>query len=247
MGYGTVIAYEGQVLPDGTHQVVRTHAGGETSPLDPRLDLLDKSPSGLAWGYRGSGAAQLAFAILMDHLQDEERALGLFQDFKERVVATCDQAAGWRLSAADVDAELAALGSGQHAEGAAGPAAPRRVPPASAGGQRTERVVALADKRRALPDEEADAALRRLLKVARGDTGHAKYCANLLLSWWNAQSCGGWDPIDLWAVSPSVGQDMLCLLAFIRSHHDYPPRYGLRADFEELLRRWRPHLLDPAG
>ena len=97
---------------------------------------------------------------------------------------------------------------GQRAEVAVEPAVRRGVLPALKGKQPSARVVALADRRRALPDEEADAAFRRLLKIARGDTGHAKYCANLLLSWWNARICGRSAPASArtcCASSPSSG------------------------------------------
>jgi hypothetical protein len=36
--------------------------------LDPRLDLYNHSPTGFAWGYGGSGPAQLALALLADVL-----------------------------------------------------------------------------------------------------------------------------------------------------------------------------------
>jgi hypothetical protein len=37
-------------------------------PLTPRLDLWNHSPTGFEWGYGGSGPAQLALALLADHL-----------------------------------------------------------------------------------------------------------------------------------------------------------------------------------
>jgi len=55
-------------------------------PLNPRLDLYNHSPSGFEWGYGGSGPAQLALAILADHLADDEQALNLYQRFKWAVI-----------------------------------------------------------------------------------------------------------------------------------------------------------------
>jgi len=55
--------------------------------LEPRLDLRNHSPTGFEWGYGGSGPAQLALAILCDALNDDERALRHYQDFKRRVIA----------------------------------------------------------------------------------------------------------------------------------------------------------------
>jgi len=55
-------------------------------PLNPRLDLYNHSPTGFEWGYCGSGPAQLALAILADHLADDREALNLYQRFKWAVV-----------------------------------------------------------------------------------------------------------------------------------------------------------------
>lgn len=57
--------------------------------LDPRLDLMDRSPSGFAWGYRGSGPRQLALAILA-HACSEDTAMREHQRFKEEVIAKQD-------------------------------------------------------------------------------------------------------------------------------------------------------------
>jgi Family of unknown function (DUF6166) len=54
--------------------------------LNPRLDLYNHSPTGFEWGYCGSGPAQLALAILADHLSDDREALNLYQRFKWAVV-----------------------------------------------------------------------------------------------------------------------------------------------------------------
>ncbi len=56
------------------------------SPL-PSLKLQNHSPDGFNWGYRGSGPAQLALAILLDATLNEEVALANYQDFKDKFVA----------------------------------------------------------------------------------------------------------------------------------------------------------------
>jgi Family of unknown function (DUF6166) len=66
---------------------VRVHDQNGTRPLALRLDLRNHSPTGFAWGYGGSGPAQLALALLADALGDDERALQLYQAFKFRVTA----------------------------------------------------------------------------------------------------------------------------------------------------------------
>ena len=48
----------------GPGTVVREDANGVWTPLDPRYDLRNHSPTGFAWGYGGSGPSQLALAIL---------------------------------------------------------------------------------------------------------------------------------------------------------------------------------------
>lgn len=55
--------------------------------LNPRLDLWNHSPTGFEWGYGGSGPAQLALALLADHLDNDDEAVALHQDFKRMVVA----------------------------------------------------------------------------------------------------------------------------------------------------------------
>jgi hypothetical protein len=37
------------------------------------------------------------------------------------------------------------------------------------------------------------AALARLIKIAKGDTGQSRRVADFLLAWWNAGSCGSFD------------------------------------------------------
>ncbi len=59
--------------------------------LDWRLDLWNHSPSGLEWGYEGSGPAQLALAILADYLDNDDEAVQLHQDFKRTCIAHMDK------------------------------------------------------------------------------------------------------------------------------------------------------------
>jgi hypothetical protein len=55
-------------------------------PLNPRRDLRCHSPTGFEWGYGGSGPAQLALALCADALGDDERAMRVYQHFKNRAV-----------------------------------------------------------------------------------------------------------------------------------------------------------------
>jgi hypothetical protein len=91
-------------------------------PLNPRLDLWSHSPSGLEWGYGGSGPAQLALAILAQHLgaggpqtREAREAVRLHQDFKWMVTAGLPRA-GWSLSGEEVAQHLAELRAGREVE-----------------------------------------------------------------------------------------------------------------------------------
>jgi hypothetical protein len=96
---------------------MRTYVGGRSlagaqvtvdgAPLDPRFDLKRLSPTGFEWTYEGSGPAQLALALLADHLGDDARALALYQPFMRTVVAELDNS--WELTSAEIDAALAVL------------------------------------------------------------------------------------------------------------------------------------------
>ncbi|CAM5277794.1 hypothetical protein ATER59S_00348 [Aquamicrobium terrae] len=75
---------------------------GVLHALDPRLDLRNHSPTGFSWGYSGSGPAQLALAILCHALHCDERAVELYQEFKDAVVAHFDQTGPWHLTTDEV-------------------------------------------------------------------------------------------------------------------------------------------------
>jgi hypothetical protein len=74
-------------------------------PLNPRLDVWNHSPNGFEWGYGGSGPAQLALALLFDHLGNDGEAVTLHHDFKRMVVAQLPYR-GWELTSRQMDAWL---------------------------------------------------------------------------------------------------------------------------------------------
>ena len=49
--------------------------------------IWNHSPDGFAWGYCGSGPAQLALAILLEFIKEENIVICLYQDFKFDVIA----------------------------------------------------------------------------------------------------------------------------------------------------------------
>jgi len=71
--------------------------------LNPRHDIVNHSPDGFAWGYEGSGPAQLAFALLSDHLQDDVHVLAIYQIFKRILIATLPAHEDWKLTPKTID------------------------------------------------------------------------------------------------------------------------------------------------
>ncbi len=78
-------------------------------PLDPAYGVRCISDKGFEWSYEGAAPAQLALAILADHLGDGQKALAHHERFMARVVANFDNE--WEMTSADVDAALRVLGT----------------------------------------------------------------------------------------------------------------------------------------
>src|SRR5580704_15535648 len=76
-------------------------------PLSPRYDLKRLSATGFEWTYQGAGPAQLALAVLADHLGAAVQALALYGPFMARVVAQLDNS--WELTSTDIDMAIAEL------------------------------------------------------------------------------------------------------------------------------------------
>jgi hypothetical protein len=73
-------------------------------PLAPRYDLKRLSKTGFEWTFEGPGPAQLALALLADHLGDDGEALRRYEAFMRDVVAHLDNA--WRLTSAEIEEAL---------------------------------------------------------------------------------------------------------------------------------------------
>jgi uncharacterized protein (DUF2249 family) len=76
-------------------------------PLPLRLDLANHSPTGFAWGYGGSGPAQLALALLADHFGDDAKALRLYQRFKHVCIGRLPIDEDFILTSAQIDQVIA--------------------------------------------------------------------------------------------------------------------------------------------
>lgn len=97
--------YHGERTADGDNRVwvlTRTDRDlpPERSELDLRLEVRNHSPTGFAWGYGGSGPAQLALALLMDALSDQAMALSHYQEFKRDHVARWTNS--WSITAEEI-------------------------------------------------------------------------------------------------------------------------------------------------
>ncbi|HEX2255635.1 MAG TPA: DUF6166 domain-containing protein [Afifellaceae bacterium] len=94
--------YIGDRQIDGTARVTVRRPDQVRRLLDPRLDLARHSPSGLEWGFGGSGPAQLALALAADVLGDDRRALAVHQDLKWELTARLPATRGWARSEAEI-------------------------------------------------------------------------------------------------------------------------------------------------
>ena len=88
------------------------------------------------------------------------------------------------------------------------------------------------------------AALERLIAIAQSDTGQARRVADFLLAWWNAGECGGFDLTNLWGVDASIAEDMVIVFGYVARANAYPDTLGFNAEFQSIVRGWRPELAD---
>jgi Family of unknown function (DUF6166) len=90
--------YAGQRTIDG---LVVTVDGKQ---LDERYDVKRFTKYGFEWTYEGESPRQLALAILLDYLGDNDRAIRLAEPFMQEVVANLDN--DWTISGDQIDAFL---------------------------------------------------------------------------------------------------------------------------------------------
>jgi len=87
--------------------------GRSPYPMQERQDIINHSPTGIAWGYGGSGPAQCSLAILMDYLGDEATARMLYQDFKFHSIARLPGNEAWALTGTEIERAIVAIGQRQ--------------------------------------------------------------------------------------------------------------------------------------
>jgi len=73
--------------------------GTATKQLFPTRSqkLYNHSPDGFNWGYGGSGSSQLALALMLYYLNDEQKALQWYQTFKWAIIAKLPQGADFQI------------------------------------------------------------------------------------------------------------------------------------------------------
>jgi hypothetical protein len=98
---GHVRTFEGKRTIDG---LVVTVDGRR---LDEHYAVKRFTTWGFEWTYEGDSPQQLALAILVEHLQDNGRAIRLSEAFMRKVVANLDN--DWVLTGAEIDKAIGEL------------------------------------------------------------------------------------------------------------------------------------------
>src|ERR1700676_5823260 len=102
--------YTGRIINDNEISDVDrivVNGKGKTLDLEASLKIVNHSPTGFCWGYAGSGPAQLAFAILLDHFNgDVVRAKALYMDFKFKVIARLPMDENFVLTDAQIESAI---------------------------------------------------------------------------------------------------------------------------------------------
>ena len=85
-------------------------------------------------------------------------------------------------------------------------------------------------------------ALRRLLVLARDDSGQRTRVREFLLAWWNAQRCGGFDVMDVGSLDAELAADVVLIFGMIARFRLYPSDLSadIVAEFRELHAYWHP-------
>lgn len=94
--------YRGDRTLDG----LKVTVDGE--PLDPRTDIKKISENGFEWSYEGPEPAQLALAMLAEHLGEEQAALAKHQAFMKEIVANFNNE--WEMTEEDIAIALENIG-----------------------------------------------------------------------------------------------------------------------------------------
>ncbi|WP_188884579.1 DUF6166 domain-containing protein [Halarchaeum grantii] len=103
---------EGEIRYVGSREygqvLVTKHPEGERLTPERSLTIARHSPGGFAVGYRGSGPAQLALAILLDYTDNASLARDHYQTFTDEVISQLEYGADgtWTITDADIEQAL---------------------------------------------------------------------------------------------------------------------------------------------
>jgi hypothetical protein len=97
------IVYKGGRMPSG-RTYVTVHEEGK--PVRQLKHFVRHSPDGFEWGYGGSGPAELARCILLDHFGEDGRKVrsladSFYQDFKRTFIERI-QADEWAIADTEI-------------------------------------------------------------------------------------------------------------------------------------------------
>ena len=99
-----LVRYEGRYDSERDVYSVEVFKPGRAPyPLQERQDIVNHSPTGIAWGYGGSGPAQCSLAILMDYFGETDLVRRLYQEFKFRVIAKLPRDENWSLTGTQIE------------------------------------------------------------------------------------------------------------------------------------------------
>jgi hypothetical protein len=84
------------------------------------------------------------------------------------------------------------------------------------------------------------AALKRLLDLARSDTGQSARVARFLMAWWNGPDLGDFPIADLFGLDRNVAGDITTVIGFLGQHDGaiYIDSLGYRAEMVVIVERW---------
>ncbi|MDY0174499.1 MAG: DUF6011 domain-containing protein [Bacteroidales bacterium] len=80
-------------LPYDGGDIVLSRDNNGTKTVNVQQKMIVHSPTGFEWGYNGSGCADLALNILFNFVS-AERALEIYQEFKEQFVSRVPEKGG---------------------------------------------------------------------------------------------------------------------------------------------------------
>lgn len=92
---------------------------------------------------------------------------------------------------------------------------------------------------------DAIGATRRLIEIARSDTGQSRRVADFLLAWWNGDDLGHFPIEHLWNVDRAISADMVTILTYLSQQPCavYANAFGFDTEMADLVRAWRPEVV----